>query len=116
MIEGQMTIWEFLQPTKEKSLEEMTEKEMVEYIGKKIGKVFIYNDYLSQWEVKLRKNYKLDLSFSNYCMNWNSDKGDGKRFISCGYGNHKGGGGRPCDSLEEAIKYFEDAIRRINNE
>lgn len=108
-IENQMTIWEFLE--KPRSLEDMTEKEMVDYIGKQLGKVFIYNDYLEHWEVKLRKNYKLDLSFSTYDT---SDDNNGKRFISAGWGNHMGGGGRPCDSLEEAIKYLKDAIEKVN--
>jgi hypothetical protein len=109
----QLTIFDYMQP---KSLEDMTEKEMVEHIGRKLNKVFTYNDFLEHWECKLKLNYKLDLKFDNYCTTWGSDEGNGARFISAGYGNHMGGGGRPCDTLDEAITYLSKAVEKINEE
>ena len=114
-MERQLSIFDFMQPV-EKDLEDMTEIEMVNYIGSKLGIEFYYNDFMERYESKQPKNYILDLRYDNYCTTWGSDEGNGARFISAGWGNHTGGGGRSCDSLEEAITYLRKAMDTIAKE
>ena len=110
MIDGQFTIFDYAEPEKPKiDFYDMTEQEMVEYIGNEIGMIFHHNDYLRQWEVSY-KRHVISLYYSTYY-------GSSKRFISAGVDKKYGdfhGTGRPCDSLEEAINHIKGNIRSID--
>lgn len=112
-MDDQMSIFDFLpEETEVKDFTRMTIEETVAYIGDRIGMIFHYNDFLNHYEAKYKK-LKLDLNYSHYDT---TDERDGKLFISCGYGTKTKGGGAPCDSLEEAIKYLKGCIERYKNE
>jgi hypothetical protein len=110
-MEGQqLTIFDYMDPEKPKTdFCDMSEKEMVEYIGNETGMIFHHNDFLRQWEA----NYKrcvISLFYSTYY-------GSSKRFISAGVDKKYGdfhGTVRPCDSLEEAINHIKGNIRSID--
>lgn len=116
-MEGQMTLWEYLTPTQpDADFHNMTEAEMVDYVGKAIGLTFTYNDFFERYEVKvkgIKKRFVLDIHYDHYSTSWKSDDANGGLFISVGYDYSHGGGGSPCDSLEEAIDYFKRTIERI---
>ena len=85
-----------------------SEAEMVEMISKRVGLKFEYVDELWGWVAKT-KYCRFTLHYSNYKLD---DKHD--RFISCGYDYHKGkslgGSGSPCDSIDEAVRFFKRGI------
>lgn len=110
MIDGQLTIFDYMEPERPKvDFHDMTEQEMVEYIGKELGLIFHHNDYLRQWEVNY-KRHVISLYYSTYFENK-------ELFISAGvdkkYGNYYGQG-RPCDSLEETINFLKGAVEKID--
>ena len=92
-------------------LDALSEEEMVERISDATGLMFIYNDYLERYEARLSKHDKFSVRFDNYAE---SVKG-GARFIGCDYDYHNGGCGQPCDSLDEAIKFFKKELGRMAN-
>lgn len=108
----QMTIFDFLEP-EPTDFHQMTEEEMVEYIGNQLGLKFKHNDFLNQWECYVTKKIKFELEYSTY---WTNEKNNGQRFISAGFQLTTGsylGGRRPCDSLEEALDFFKYQLGRI---
>lgn len=113
-MEGQMSIFDFLEPELTDFLK-MTEAEIAEYIGDQLGLKFVYNNHLERYECNVKKNYKLDLEVLTY---WTSDYRNGKKFISAGHqlttGSYRGGG-KPCDSLDEAVKYLREQLTRFKN-
>ncbi len=104
-MDGQMNIFDFL---KIENQDDVPEKEMVALVGNAIGVVFEKNDHLDHYE-GYHSKLKLTIQYDNYNL---MDKTD--RFISCGWDNKKrySAGGRPCDSIEEAIHYLREAIER----
>lgn len=82
----------------------MTIEEIAGYIGEKIGLTFEYNSFFDEYQARY-KGIIFDLNLSTYSAT-------GIPFISVGYENKKehSGGGRPCDSIEEAIRYFKNKI------
>ena len=85
-----------------------SEAEMVKIISKKTGLKFEYVDALWGWVAKT-KYCKFTLKYRNYNMTDNHN-----RFISCGYDYHKGksmgGSGGPCDSIDDAVRFFKRGI------
>ena len=117
-MDGQMSIFDFLpQQAEHPDFHNMTEAEMVSYVGKVLGVTFQYNNHLEYWEcfVSKKRKFKLELCFSHYCHNWKKDEANGELFISVGYNYTHGGGGSPCDSFEEAIDYFKRTLERQRN-
>lgn len=107
MCKGQMSLWDIFPPTKaEKTLDDYTEEEMVKEVSRFTGISFTYKDSVWGWVFK-RKKETYDVKFLNY------DEGlGGKRFISCGWGTTNEGMGSPCDSIDEAVKFFARAKER----
>lgn len=110
----QMTIFDVL---KEQTPDwrDMSLKQIAAYISEKTGLNFIpdtrfkgeFNEYIAYKTSKLF----FTLGLGNYNT---LDERNGVSFISVGYENKKdlSGGGAPCDSLDEAIEYFNYRIRR----
>ena len=108
----QMTIFDILNTPE---WTEMTLKQIAAYIGEQTGLNFIpdtrfhgeFNEYIAYHTSKMFFTVGLD----NYETN---DKRNNQPFISVGYENKKdnSGGGAPCDSLEEAIEYFNRSLER----
>ena len=107
-MDTQMTIFDFLQPniSDANNLDNLPEAEMVKMIMAATGLDFEYRDDFWRYEAK-RKGVKYEVGYSNYQLDDNH-----KRFISCGYGNNKGGSGSPCDTVQEAISFFQRALAR----
>lgn len=106
--EGQMDIFDFLKTGED--WEEMPEEEVVKTIGERVGVGFKWNAFLGQWEGKVGK-VKLDVSFSHF-------KGinDDRKFISSGWSVKNGGGGSPCESIDESVRFLRAAIERGKGE
>lgn len=103
----QLSIFDFIEdPTTATALDNMSEPDMVEAVKQATGIDFKYRDDLWGYVAKI-KDIQYTVHFSNYTMLDNND-----RFISCGYGNNKGGAASPCDSLEEAVQFFKTALKR----
>ncbi len=101
----QMTIFDLMTEPEERSLEDMTEEEMVETVQSMIGVKFTKRDELWGYVLKDKKNkIEYTLKFSRYSID------DHRRFISVGYGSNKEGAGCPCDSIEHAVKLMKGWI------
>ena len=107
----QLSIFDMLTPDATE-LDKMTEADMVQKISNAIGISFYYSHVFNEYIAKLPKQkLELSLCYSTYTA---TDR-IGRRFISVGYSTKRGdhaGGGRPCDTIEEAIKYFKAILER----
>lgn len=111
-MQGQMSIWDFLGDEKtQEGFFDLTDKEIAEVIGERLGVCFVYNNYLEHWEYKIKKKSRIDLSKSKYSL---AGEKNGQPFISAGW-DYKSteGGGCPCDSIDEAVNYLRNGIERI---
>lgn len=98
---GQMTIWDFLPP---ENLEDISEEEMVQRVGEAVGVVFTWNDFLKEYQAKI-KGYTLSVEYDRYIVD--DETGKGRRFIGVGFMKKNEGAAGPCDSIDEAIKWFK---------
>lgn len=98
------------------NIEQMTLAEVAEKVGNALGITFtktppassIYAEFGETYETKT-KGYKLEISKDRYQT---MDDRDGSAFIGVGYSGAKGsGGGAPCDTVDEAIMYFEKILK-----
>ena len=107
MVEGQMSIFDFLndEPAVTRydmfDLETVEEKVVVDILSKQLGLPFTYNDHREAWEA-ITHGATASIKMSHYAS---SVKG-GKRYIGVGVSNKTGGYGCPCDSIEEAYKWL----------
>ena len=109
----QMTIFDILAPDECKDWRDMSLKEIASYISEQTGLNFIpdtrfhgdFHEYIA---------YKTNrLFFTIGLSKYNTlDDRNGQPFISVGYEDKKdcSGGGGPCDTLEEAINYFNSRL------
>ena len=109
-----MTIFDYMPTTTEPDFHDMTEAEMVDYVGKVLGVTFVRNDRLNQWEylVNKKRKFKLELEYGHYRT---IDHRDGTLYVGVGYSYTYGGGVCPCDSLESAINYLKMHMERALN-
>lgn len=100
-------------------IEQMTIAEIAEKVGDALGITFTktppasskYAKYGDAYEAKA-KGYKLEISIDRYDT---MDDRDGSAFIGVEYSGAKGaGGGAPCDTVNEAILYFEKLLKGEN--
>ena len=97
---GQMTIWDLIP----RSLEEISEEEMVQRVGDALGVKFVWDKFFEDYRAKVGKS-TLMIHYSHYNGVYNN-----ALFISCGIDSgppHSTGAGAPRDSIEEAIEWFE---------
>jgi hypothetical protein len=97
-------------------IEQMTLADVAEKVGNALGITFTktppasskYAEYGDAYEAKA-KGYKLEISIDRYDT---MDDRDGSAFIGVEYSCAKGaGGGAPCDTVNEAILYFEKLLK-----
>lgn len=97
-------------------IEQMTLAEVAEKVGNALGITFTktppssskYAEFGETYEAKA-KGYKLEISIDRYDT---MDDRDGSAFIGVEYSGAKGtGGGAPCDTVNEAILYFEKILK-----
>lgn len=97
-------------------IEKMTLADVAEKVGNALGITFTksppasskYAEFGKTYEAKA-KWYKLEISIDRYDT---MDDRDGSAFIGVEYSGAKGaGGGAPCDTVNEAILYFEKLLK-----
>lgn len=97
-------------------IEQMTLADVAEKVGNALGITFTktppasskYAEFGETYEAKT-KGYKLEISIDRYDT---MDDRDGSAFIGVEYSGAKGaGGGAPCDTVNEAILYFEKLLK-----
>ena len=97
-------------------IEQMTLSEVAEKVGNALGITFTktppasskYAEFGETYEAKA-KRYKLEISKDRYQT---MDDRDGSAFIGVEYSGAKGaGGGAPCDTVNEAIMYFQKLLK-----
>jgi hypothetical protein len=108
MMDGQMTIWDFMT---EQPLESIPEEEMVRQIGSALGVNFVYDPHFGNYRAKVGKS-TLRVEYDHYdgCF-------DDALFIGCDFDSgppHSSGAGAPCDSIREAIKWFEKYRKEVH--
>ena len=121
----QMTIFDYMaeleadsqEPAIMQGFDSYTKKEAIEAIEKHMGIKFESDGEcdFEKWEGgwfkwQLKKGYYLDMGFSRFNT---GDERDGKRIICVGWNAKTQGGGMPAESVEEAVKYFRNALRRM---
>ena len=108
-MEGQMTIFDFLPG--DGDLDTMSIEQAAEEIGNALSCIFVYNSFHGWYEAKV-KGLMLAIEFDNYDT---MDELNGRRFLGVEWSIKKGsaGGGKPCDTIQEAIDYFK---RRMSEE
>lgn len=115
--DGQMSIFEFL--PQEDDFCTMPEAEVMEIISQRIGVKLQYTNYsnkydkLHDYSAKVGK-MNINASIDTYVTTLGGDSKviEGHKFISVGWGNSTSGGGRPCDSIDEAVEYLLKALGR----
>ena len=97
-------------------IEQMTLAEVSEKVGNALGITFTktpptsskYAEFGETYESKA-KGYTLEISIDRYQT---MDDRDGSAFIGVAYSGKRGaGGGAPCDTVNEAILYFEKLLK-----
>jgi len=105
----QMTIFDFLGPAYP-DIKTITEAEAVRIVGDALGVRFVWSEFFQEWE-SVKGKVKLSLNYSHYNLTDNHDL-----FLGAGYAYRTGGGGRPCDSIKEAIAYLERKVEEVKND
>ena len=96
-------------------IEQMTLEYIAEKVGDTLGITFTktlpasskYAEFGEIYAAKV-KGYRLEISKDTYQT---MDDLDGKAFIGVEYDIKGGGGGAPCDSVNEAIRYFRKLLK-----
>lgn len=111
----QITIFEIIEPNTEPDFTQMTLKQIADHISERTGLHFIpdtrfhgeFNEYIAYYTSTLF----FTVGISHYMT---GDERQGKPFISVEYECKKtrSGGGRPCDSLQEAISFFKIELQK----
>ena len=110
---NQITIYDLLPDEPRPNFRAMNEDQVASYIGEVLGVNFLWNETLEEYTATIKKTehgkFFLEFHFSKYSLMSDNPK-NGQVFLSCGAVWSDGGSGRPCDSLEEAIKFYKNYI------
>ena len=88
----------------------MPEEEMVQRVGQKLGIKFT-QEVLPKGTWRAEPEYEYKRKGLKLTVGYLVDV-KGKTFISVGYSKGTSGGGSPCDSIDEATRYFEEILER----
>lgn len=109
-MEGQMSIFEFLPQTADFCT--MPEAEVMDIISQRIGVRLKYDSYFNEYSAKIGK-MEISAKISSYKLTHHgSMKISGNRHIGCSWQKSTEGGGSPCDSIDEAVEYFQKIIKQ----
>ena len=110
-MQGQMTIFEFL--PQEADFVTMDLEQVAEIISNKVGVKLNYDDYLEEYMGTVGK-IKITVGMSTYKVTHEGSETliAGHKFIGAGWGMSTEGGGRPCDSIDEAVEYLQKALSK----
>ena len=111
MMDGQMTIFDFLKVDDDVCLDDMTDEDLMQKMYEATGLKFVLDASSSEaigcnyYKCK-RKNRVYECYFDNYSF------GDKKRFISVAFNEPLRGSASPCDSLSEAIETMQRYLKK----
>lgn len=110
-MDGQMTIFDFL--PQEADFTSMPESEVMDAISQRIGVRLVLDKHLEEYSAKVGKR-KISAEIDTYSCTHEGSATiiEGHKFISVGWADSNGGGGRPCNSIDEAVEYLLDALGR----
>jgi hypothetical protein len=110
-MQGQMTIFEFL--PQEADFVTIPEAQVMEIISQRIGVKLTWDSHLKEYQAKVGK-VKITAEIDTYsCTHEGSETLiEGHKFIGAGWGMSTEGGGRPCDSIDEAVEYLQKALSK----
>lgn len=108
-IDGQMSIFEFL--PQESDFSSMPESEVMDTISQRIGVRLVWDTHLEEYFAKVGKT-KITAEIDTYSCTHEGSATiiEGHRFIGAGWQRSTEDGGRPCDSIDEAVEYLIMAI------
>lgn len=108
----QLDIFDLLVPEVEitEDFNTMTDEQIAARLGELLGVPFKFDNWEYVAKVGRKKATKFTVHTSRYTTKY--DDKAGKKFISAGAFTSTSGTGRPCDSLEEAYKFFKSEKER----
>ena len=108
---GQMSIFEFL--PQEADFCDMPEDAVMEIVSQRIGVRLVRDPEYKNYRATVGK-VRITAKISNYTVTHEGSETviAGHKHIGCGWGTSKEGGGRPCDSIDDAVDYLQAAINR----
>lgn len=108
-MKGQMSIFEFL--PQESDFSSMPESEVMDEISQRIGVRLVYDSRMEEYSAKVGKT-KISAEIDTYSCTHEGSATiiKGNKFIGAGWSRSTEGGGRPCDSIDEAVEYLLKAI------
>ncbi len=110
--DGQLSIFDFLQGT---DFDNMQPREIADFVGKSIGVRFTWDEDLEEFSSCIGK-LLLSLDVDTYTVtHYGTQTVEGKRHIGCGWALSSEGGGKPCNSLDEAVDYLKKAVERVRH-
>lgn len=111
-LDGQISIFDWMPTAAElpeyPSIDDIQESEAVQIVADALGLNFIFDSKFREWLAKKRK-LKLTVSYSRYNLPDNT-----RRFLNVGYELGTSGGGRPCDTIQEAIDWFKRKMKEYD--
>lgn len=90
--DGQMTLFD--------NLETLPEEDMAKQVGDGLGIKFTYRDAFWGWEYKKKKT-TLRIEYSRYTVD------DCRKHIGCSIEHKTSGAACGCDTVEEAVSWFQ---------
>lgn len=112
---GQMSIFDFL--PQESDFMSMPESEVMEKISQRIGVRLVFDSRMEEYSAKVGKT-KISAEIDTYSCTHEGSATiiKGNKFIGAGWSRSTEGGGRPCDSIDEAVEYLLKEIKRKKEE
>lgn len=110
-LDGQMSIFEFL--PQESDFSSIQESEVMDAISQRIGVRLVWDKHLEEYSAKVGKT-KISAEMVTYSCTHEGSATiiEGHKFIGAGWQKSTEGGGRPCDSIDEAVEYLQAALNK----
>ena len=104
---GQISIFDLLE-AETPNINDITEAEAVRIVGERLGVQFKYNSFFEEWQAQVGK-MELSCEYSHFSEGIN----DGRLFLGVGWRLRTSSGGRPCDGINETVRYFKNKLANV---
>ena len=110
-MQGQMTIFDFL--PQESDFCDMPEDAVMDIISQRIGIRLTWDNHFEHYSARIGK-VMINAKIEEYsCTHEGSQTViAGHKYIGAGWAMSTAGGGRPCDSIDDAVDYLKGAMKR----
>lgn len=105
MIDGQMSIFDFL-PSTTPDINDITEAEAVRLVGEQLGVKFTYNAFFDQWQAK-KGRARMGLSYDHF-----DGVFDNVLFLGTNIDIETSGAAAPCSGIDEAVNWFKTYLEK----